>query len=288
MRLLITGGAGQLGCALAGLARERGHDFDSWDLEELDVCNPEAVLAAVSQLRPDWVLHCAAHTQVDRCESEPELAELLNGRAPGFLAEACKKRGAGLLHYSTDFIFDGSRKTPYLEDTVPAPCSVYGSSKALGERTVLEQELDDFFIVRTQWVYGPGGKNFPAAILAKAKAEGALRVVDDQTGTPTMTLDLAAASLDLIAARQSGRAQSGIYHVTNKGAMTWFDFARLCVDAAGLPQTELTRISSAELSLPARRPAYSVLDTSKVEKALGRALPSVQDALARYLVAEGY
>jgi dTDP-4-dehydrorhamnose reductase len=284
---LVTGAGGQLGRALLAELAQRGVEARGLDHQELDVTDAAAVRRALQAHRPAWVFHCAAATKVDRCEREPDWAERLNAQAPGQVARACAEVGAGLVHYSTDFVFDGSKGAPYVEDDRQAPLSVYGQSKARGEAAVGGAGLQRLLIVRTQWVYGPGGRNFPAAILAKLRAGEALRVVGDQVGSPTLTLDLAAASLDLVARCTAGKAALGTYHAANRGALSWYQFARLVLDRTGHAGVSVTPIGSDELDLPARRPPYSVLDCRKLEAAIGRPMPDVAAGLDRWLAAEG-
>ncbi len=289
---LITGGLGQVGRALLELCQGRGIEAEGFDLPELDVTDEAAMTALLLEKRPSWVFHCAAATKVDTCETEHAWADRVNGEAPGIVARACKKVGAGLVHYSTDFVFDGKKGSPYVEADPVHPLSVYGSSKRLGEERVFEAGLESWFILRTQWVYGPLGRNFPAAILARAEKGEPLRVVDDQVGAPTYSYDLAEASLDLVERHEeegdatASVAASGLYHAANGGHMSWYDFAGLILAKAGHSEIEIERISSGELDLPAERPAYSVLDTSKLRTAIGRDLPGIDAGLDRYFAAQ--
>ncbi|MCB9890283.1 MAG: dTDP-4-dehydrorhamnose reductase [Planctomycetes bacterium] len=286
MRVFVTGAGGQVGRALLDACAVRGFEAVGKGRSALDVTDANAVRSAIEQVRPDWVFHCAAATKVDRCESETAWARALNADAPGFVAEACASVGAGLVHYSTDFVFDGMKGQPYVETDAVAPLSVYGQTKLEGERVVERHGLDRWFVLRTQWVYGPQGRCFPAAILAKARAGEPLRVVDDQTGAPTTSLDLADASLDLVDACARGRAVSGCYHAAATGETTWYEFAREVLDRAGFEATEIAPISSAELALPARRPAHSTLDCGKLATVLGRSMPTWQVGLERWFRAE--
>jgi dTDP-4-dehydrorhamnose reductase len=280
---LITGAGGQLGRAFLDILPKAGHEVQGYDSRSLDLTDPSALARALDDVRPDWVINCAAATKVDLCESEIDWANAVNAVAPGHLADLCRERDLGLVHYSTDFVFDGKATEPYSEEADRCPLSVYGASKSLGEDAVAAAGLDKVLILRTQWVYGPGGRNFPAAILAKARAGGPLVVVDDQHGSPTLTLDLAEMSLELLDRVAGGEAASGIYHVANHGAMSWYDFAEVLLERTGLREVSLERMSSAELALPATRPAYSILDTHKLEAALGHPLPTVLDGINRYL-----
>ncbi|MEZ5989670.1 MAG: dTDP-4-dehydrorhamnose reductase [Planctomycetota bacterium] len=284
-RFLVTGAGGQLGRALV---EALGAEAVGPRSAELDVRDEAALAAALAEHRPAWVLNCAAATKVDRCETEVAWAEAVNARAPGAVARACQAGGAGLVHYSTDFVFDGLAGRPYVEDDPKHPLSVYGRTKSEGEDAVLAAGLERCLVLRTQWVYGPGGRNFPAAILARARAGEPLRVVDDQVGQPTLTLDLADMTLALVAAVEAGRARPGLYHAADVGPLSWWDFARKVCDRAGFADTPIERIPSEALALPAPRPADSTLDCSKLAAALGRALPTVDEGFERYARTEGW
>lgn len=223
------------------------------DIDELDITQRDRVIRWVDELGPDLLINAAAYTNVDGCETHQDLAMEVNGEAPGYLAEACAKAQIPMVHISTDFIFDGSKGTPYVEDDSPNPLSVYGASKLLGEKRVAEH-LDRFLIVRTSWLYGHGGKNFVEAILTKARAKENLRVVHDQVGSPTYVPDLSHALLRLLEADARG-----IVHVSNSGSCSWFEFAELIVELSGIHEISVTPIPSSELHQPARRPANSIL-----------------------------
>ncbi|MFQ5506467.1 MAG: dTDP-4-dehydrorhamnose reductase [Planctomycetota bacterium] len=283
---LITGALGQLGRALAKECEARGIPASSSDLDTLDVTDRAAVEAEITRVGPSWVLHCAAATMVDRCESETGWAEELNAVAPGIVARAARRAGACMVHFSTDFVFDGKKGSPYLEDDPIHPLSVYGATKARGDARVLDAGLEAFLLLRTQWVYGPGGRNFPAAILAKARAGEELRVVDDQVGAPSFSRHIAAATLDLIEAQREGRAEPGIYNVANRGILSWFGFARMILSEAGLDGVPLRPVPSQALDQPAARPVYSALELQKIESALGRSMPRVEEGLRAWLAAE--
>lgn len=286
-RFLVTGAGGQLGRAYLDLLPVRGHEVRGFDSKTLDLTDDQALVRALDDVEPDWVVNCAAATKVDLCETEVEWANEINARAPGRLAELCQERGVGLLHFSTDFVFDGTKGGAYVEEDPKRPLSVYGASKSLGEDAVAAAGLGRMLILRTQWVYGPGGRNFPTTILAKAREGGPLVVVDDQRGSPTLTLDLAELSLELVDLVETGQAECGIYHAANRGDMSWFEFAGCLLQKTGLQDVVLNKITSEELALPAVRPASSVLDTHKLESVLGHAPPSVQDGIERYLSLEG-
>ncbi len=281
MRFLITGARGQVGRALTQEARSRGHEVSALGREELDLEKPEAIRQAVSELSPDWVLNCAAATKVDHCEEARDWAMTLNAKAPGWLAEACAEAGAGLLHWSTDFVFDGRGEEPWREDAPKNPLSCYGETKALGEEAVLGVGLPRTLILRTQWVYGPKGRNFPAAILARARSGQGLKVVDDQTGRPSYSLDLAVGALDLL----EGGA-TGIYHLAGGTVATWYQFAGTLLQLAGLQDVPMEAVGTEAFPLPAERPKYSVLALDKVEAFLGRSMPPVERGLKDWLERE--
>lgn len=252
MRVVITGAQGQLGQALLPVCRRLG-DAVGVDLPELDLTRPEAV-GALAALAPDWIIHAAAATDVDRCEREPAWAMAVNADGTRHAVEAARRAGAGLVYLSTDYVFDGSKGSPYLEEDPPGPRSAYGRSKLAGE-AIVRQEAPRWAIARTAWLYGLQGKNFVKTILAKARAGEALRVVDDQVGSPTYAADLAEALGALVAG-----GLTGIFHLTNGGSCSWFDFTREILGRSGLAGVSLTPIGSGDLDRPAPRPAYSVLE----------------------------
>jgi len=288
MRWVVTGCRGQLGHALCHLLASdpRAEVVAAVDLPEVDVSVPEAVEDLLSSLgsTPDVLANAAAFTHVDRCEREPEAALRANATAPGLLAQACARRGCRLVHVSTDYVFSGAADRPYREEDRPEPRSEYGRSKLEGERRVLAASPSNL-VVRTSWVFGRG-RNFLAAILAQAKARrggqasGPLRVVDDQRGKPTWAVDLAGGIRQLV-----DRSASGLYHLAGSGVATWWEVARLCLDEAGFSDLEVERIRTAELDLPAPRPAWSVLDCSKAE-ALGVHMRDWREAVRAYLRSE--
>ena len=281
MRFLVTGGLGQLGRAAIALLESRGIEVLGTDVPEVPVDDVEKLSACFDAFRPTHVLHCGALTDVDACEGDTELAMRVNGEGTANVAAAAAASGAALVYISTDFVFDGDATRPYRTDDEPRPVSVYGSSKLAGETAVLSHGREDFYVIRTAWVFGPGGANFPKAIMNRANSGEPVRVVDDQVGCPTMTHDLAEAMVDLILSGAAG----GIYHACNEGSCTWHKFAVDILEAAAI-DVEVGCMSSSELDRPARRPAYSILDCSRLTKVRARPLPSYQDALARYLKEE--
>ena len=246
------------------------------DLGEIDITDPDRAMSAVALVEPAAVVNCAAYTDVDGCETETELAFLVNGKGPSNLAVACREIGARLVHVSTDFVFDGEKSEPYLEEDELNPRSVYGSSKLEGEKNVFAN-LEDHVIVRTAWLFGPNGVNFVDKILARAEAGEKLRVVDDQVGSPTYTSHLAPAIRQLLETDYRGTV-----HAVNTGAVSWYGFAEEILAAAGY-EVGLEPITSAELTAPAPRPAYSVLNTDKLELLVGETLPPWQVGLEYYL-----
>jgi dTDP-4-dehydrorhamnose reductase len=231
---------------------------------------------AVALARPDWVIHLAAYTDVDGCEARPEHAMRVNGEGSGHVAAAAAAAGAAILAMSSDYVFPGDEPTPRREDDPTGPQSAYGRSKLAGEQAIRAAN-PRHAIVRTAWLYGRGGKNFVDTIRERALAGAPLAVVDDQRGTPTWTADLAGALVKLME-----KQVTGTFHATNDGACTWYEFAVEICALAGA-KVPVSRISSAELARPAKRPAFSVLDTSRLQQILRRALPHWRDALARYL-----
>ncbi|MFB3820397.1 MAG: dTDP-4-dehydrorhamnose reductase, partial [Candidatus Methylomirabilales bacterium] len=275
MRILVTGAKGQLGVELLRSLAPLG-EVVGRDLPELDIVRPAAA-GAVAALAPDCVVHAAAATDVDGCERDPALAMAVNGDGTRHVAEGCRRAGARLVYLSTDFVFDGAKRTPYLEDDPPAPLSAYGRSKLEGERAA--QRVPDWCIVRTAWLYGPHGRNFVKAILRKAAAGERLRVVHDQVGSPTYAPDLAAAIARLVAGKLAGT-----YHVTNAGACSWYEFAREILRQAGLA-VPVQPIDTRTLDRPAPRPAYSVLAHAALERAGLPPMRPWREALADMLAA---
>jgi dTDP-4-dehydrorhamnose reductase len=249
----------------------------------LDITSDDSLARAFEQHRPTLVLNCAAHTKVDLCEEQRDLADAINGRAVATLATLSKQHGSKLVHYSTDFVFDGSATTPYKPTHPTHPLSAYGRSKLLGEQQLQQINPPGYLIIRTAWVYGPSGACFPQTMVNAARAGKPLRVVCDQVGTPTYTRDLAAATLDLI---DVGAA--GLLHYTNAGQTNWCDFTRAILDEFGIP-APVEAITSADWQklrpASAHRPSYSVLDTSDYTRLTGKAPRPWRDALGDYKLA---
>ena len=281
--ILITGGGGMLGRALTDLLTARGYRPNSFTRDQLDISNPLAVEKMFASIKPTLVLNCAAHTKVDLCEQETERANGINGHAPGHLARLCAASSAALVHISTDFVFDGSSRRPYLPNDPVHPLSAYGRSKLLGEQMIQQNAPQRWLIVRTAWVYGRHGANFPRTMVQAARAGKPLTVVNDQFGSPTYTPDLAAAILDLL-----DTDANGIWHITNSGQTNWYDFAAATLKEFGIT-AEISLISSADWAqkrpTSAIRPGYSVLDLTASEKRIGRPMRPWQEALTDFRLA---
>lgn len=291
MRVAVTGSGGQLGrCLVESITTDPRHELAAaWSHEELDVCDGDAVASLFDGLhgaRPDVLINAAAYTAVDRCESEEALARAVNGEAPGQLAELCAGQDVAFVHVSTDYVFSGDATQPYSESCEAAPCTAYGRSKADGERRVLEA-MPQALIVRTSWVYGPG-RNFVGSILRQARKwragelDGPLQVVADQRGAPTYAADLADGLIALAGLADEKGCVAGIFHLSNQGDVTWWDFARAILDDTGHADLGIERIATEDLDLPAPRPRYSVLDGARAA-ALGVRLRHWREALAAYI-----
>jgi len=274
--ILVIGAGGMLGRCWAELLAARGIDHEITTLGELDITDPSAVDRFVTP-GTQWVVNCAAYTLVDAAEEHEDLANEVNGHAVGRMAERCKAVGAKLLHYSTDYVFDGQATEPYATDHPRSPVNAYGQSKALGEE-LIERSGVEHLLVRGSWLYAPWGKNFVLTIRELSKTRQSLRVVDDQHGRPTDSRRLAEVSLAL--ANQGSR---GTFHVTDGGECTWFDLATLIGEVIN-SNCQVEACTSAEFPLPAPRPGYSVLDISATENVVGPLIPwedRVRDVLAR-------
>ena len=277
MRLLITGAGGMLATDVVAAASARGHEVVGLGRDRLDVSVREAVLDAVVRERPDAVINCAAYTNVDGAEADPDAAAAVNAAGAGFVAAAAAAVGAWVLHVSTDYVFDGEKGTPYLESDPTGPRSVYGSTKLLGERAVALAAPDTHTIVRTSWLFGVAGHCFPATMLRLASERDLLTVVDDQVGCPTFTGHLAQALVELA----DGEPHGGIVHLAAAGEGSWYDFAVEIMREADA-NVEVRPCSTAEFPRPARRPAYSVL---RSERAGAPVLPDWHEGLSAYMAA---
>ena len=280
MKILVFGRIGQLGSALAEVLSDR-YETRFIDQPELDLAAPESVRDHVQTYLPSIVINAAAYTAVDRAETEPELAHTINARAPGSLAYACDEAGAVLIHYSTDYVFDGAASMPYTETAAVAPTGVYGQSKLAGEIAVASA-TQRYVILRTAWLYSAVGHNFVKTMLKLANSGQPIRVVADQIGSPTYAQDLARVTRGIIEVLNSRREDCfGLYHVTNTGTTSWYGLAQEIFRLAAHQDVVVQPISTEEYPTPAPRPAYTALDCSKLERIFGLTLPSWRDALAR-------
>ena len=268
--------------AFVHVLRCRGAEPVALERAALDITDPNVVDAAFDQHRPTLILNCAAYTKVDLAEAERDRADDVNGKGPLVLGVMSSDYLARLVHFSTDFVFDGSSAHPYRPDDPTNPLSVYGQTKLRGEVEAAAYAYRPL-IIRTSWLYGPGGPNFVQTMLNAARAGKPLTVVDDQIGSPTFTHDLADATLDLI-----DRGATGIFHATNSGQTSWFEFARAIFEEFGVSSVDLKPISSAKWKelrpTSATRPRYSVLDCSATEQVIGRRMAHWREALHRYRV----
>lgn len=275
MRILLTGRQGQVGWELERALAPLG-ELVATERASLELADADAIRRVVRQAKPDLIVNAAAYTAVDRAESEPELAMRINGAAPGILAEEAKRLGALLLHYSTDYVFDGAKGAPYLESDAPNPLNHYGRSKLAGERAIVASGARHL-ILRTSWVYGLRGKNFLLTILARARSGAPLRVVDDQHGTPNWCREIAAATAQIVARHADAQ---GVYHMSAAGETIWHGFACAILQEAGIG-TVVQSVTTAEFSAAVARPRYSVLDSAKLAREFGIVLPDWRESLHR-------
>ena len=276
MRILITGKEGQVGWELRRSLAALG-DVVATDRRELDLRNSSAIPRTVRKTSPDVIVNAAAYTAVDNAESEPDIAMQVNAIAPGILAEEAKRLGALLVHYSTDYVFDGSKKLPYKEEDAPNPLSVYGRSKLEGEQAIAASKCR-YLIFRTSWVYGSRGRNFFLTILKAAREKPELRVVDDQFGAPTSSLAIAEATARALQVR----AGQGLYHMSAGGRTSWFGFAQAILRKAAVA-TPVVPIRSDQYPAKAKRPSNSVLDNSRLKETFGMSLPDWESQLEQVM-----
>ena len=282
MNILITGSNGQLGSELRLL--EPGctqHTFVNTDIAELDITDEQTVAAFVSKNNIDIIINCAAYTAVDKAESNADKAHLLNALAPEYLAKAIERRGGRMIQISTDYVFDGTAHTPYTEDCPPCPCSVYGSTKLEGERRVTAA-CRHAIVIRTAWLYSAFGNNFVKTMIRLGRERDTLGVVFDQVGTPTNAADLASAIMQIV---ESGKMENvgdvaPIFHYSDEGVCSWYDFTKAIHRLAGITGCRVSPLHTADYPTPARRPAYSVLDKTKIKQTFGIGIPHWEESLA--------
>lgn len=277
MNILITGCNGQLGNEMQLLEKVNPqHQYFNTDVAQLDITNPEAIEEFVSNNAIDIIVNCAAFTAVDKAESSQELCHLLNAKAPEYLAAAVAKRGGYLVQVSTDYVFDGTNHTPYTEDEATCPNSVYGSTKLEGEKLAMAA-CANTMIIRTAWLYSTFGNNFVKTMIRLGQEKPELGVIFDQIGTPTYAGDLAAA---IMAAINHGIVP-GIYHFSNEGVISWYDFTKAIHRIAGITSCHVKPLHTTEYPTPAARPHYSVLDKTKIKQTYGIEIPYWEESLEK-------
>jgi len=288
MVVLVTGSSGQLGQSLQFIAdRFTEIQFHFFSSSELNITDKENCKFIFSKLKPDYCINAAAYTAVDKAETETEKAYLINVIGAKNLAEVCKEFSTVLLHVSTDFVFDGNKKTPYTEEDNTNPTGVYGQTKLDGEKAI-QESFDHYFIIRTSWVYSQFGSNFMKTMLRLASERDSLSVVNDQIGTPTNAVDLAEAIVEIIRKSENLKFEIsnfkslfGIYNFSNKGQCSWYDFAKKIFEINKI-EIDLQPIPTSSYPTPAKRPAYSVLNKEKIMRFLGIEINNWEDSLRKY------
>jgi dTDP-4-dehydrorhamnose reductase len=276
MRVVVTGAAGQLGQDVVKELARKNHEAIGIDREQLDITIEADVIKYISEVKPDMILHCAAFTNVDAAEENEEVAYQINAAGTEYLAKAAKQTGAKMLYISTDYVFDGTATEPYEVDQTTKPIGAYGRTKLAGEE-LLQKNLEDFFIVRTAWVFGVYGQNFVKTMIRLGEERGEVGVVHDQVGSPTYTVDLARFMVELMETEKYG-----IYHATNDGVCSWYEFAVEIFKQAGL-NVKVNPLTTDQFPRPAARPKYSVLSKKKIEEQGLTPLRNWKDALSAYL-----
>ena len=277
MNILVTGANGQLGNEMQVLARENlQHTYFFTDVQELDICDEQAVYAYVSEHKIDIIVNCAAYTAVDKAEDNVELCDKLNNIAPGYLARAAQANGAAMIQVSTDYVFDGTAHIPYTEEEPTCPASVYGSTKLAGEQNVMDH-CEKAMVIRTAWLYSIYGNNFVKTMIRLGQERDSLGVIFDQIGTPTYANDLAQA---IFAAINKGVVR-GIYHFSDEGVCSWYDFTVAIHRLAGIASCKVKPLHTADCLAKAPRPHYSVLDKTKIKDTFGIEIPHWEESLKR-------
>ncbi len=280
-KILITGCNGQLGNEMQRLAASHPEfEYFFTDVKELDITDAGAVEMFVEEHQVDCIVNCAAYTAVDRAESDEQLCDLLNNTAPGYLAQAIHRRGGCMIQVSTDYVFDGTACRPYTEDIPTCPATVYGRTKLAGEQAVM-QGCPDAAVIRTAWLYSTFGNNFVKTMLRLGREREQLGVIFDQIGTPTYARDLAAAIFAMLAQG----VVPGVYHFSNEGAISWYDFTKAIHRIAGIKGCRVKPLHTEEYPTPAARPHYSVLDKTKIKETYHIEIPYWEDSLAECIQA---
>lgn len=278
-KILVTGSNGQLGSELKSLSDNySSFSFFFHDIETLDLTSKEQIKNFLDELNPDYIINCAAYTAVDKAEAEIKKAYELNATVPYQLALLTEKYSTKLIHISTDYVFNGTQSTPYREIDAICPASSYGKSKAEGEQAI--KNMQHVIIIRTSWLYSSYGNNFVKSIMKHGREKGELRVVYDQVGTPTYARDLAVAIMSIInKTEETGKYNNGIYHFSNEGVCSWFDFALEIIRNMDI-QCNVIPIETKDYPTPAKRPAYSVFNKSRIKSTFGIVIPYWKDSLA--------
>ena len=285
MKILLTGKTGQIGEELNNIVGDLGN-LITVDKEQLDLSKPNSIEPVILDIKPDIIINPAAYTAVDKAEEEPDLAMTVNAIAPGLLAKAARKVGAGLIHYSTDYVFDGCSEIPYKEEDPPNPLNVYGKTKLAGEKALAEVGVP-FLIIRTSWVYSLHGKNFLRTIKKLAEEKDIIQVVDDQIGAPTWARSVALKTHQILKQCLNKKwletkdpSLSGIFHLTCQGKTSWHGFARKVLNISNASQNiKLISIPTSDYPTPATRPSNSLLNNEKIQKVFGLDMPHWEDAL---------
>lgn len=277
MKVLVTGVGGQLGHDVVRELEQRGHEVTGVGREEMDITDAEKVRKIIRDCVPDAVIHCSAYTAVDRAEDEADQCRKVNVEGTKNIAEICAELDCKMIYISTDFVFSGEGERPWETDDAAGPISVYGRTKYEGEDEV-KSRLDKFFIVRISWVFGKNGNNFVKTMLRIGKENGAVKVVDDQIGSPTYTRDMAVLLADMVQTEKYG-----VYHASNEGFCSWYEFAKEIFRLAGMDDVSVTPITSDQFPAKAKRPFNSRMSKEKLVKEGFNKLPSWQDALKRYV-----
>ena len=282
--ILVTGSNGQLGSEIKVLSSNSDDTLFFTDADELDITDKKAIESFIETNQIDVIINCAAYTAVDKAEEDEELADKVNHLAVKYLAEVSKDKGIKLIHVSTDYVFDGKNYKPYVEDDATNPPSVYGKTKLDGEKALLVVAPKNSIIIRTSWVYSSFGANFVKTMLKFGKEREELRIIYDQVGTPTYARDLAKAILDILPQLDSEKPE--IYHYSNEGVLSWYDFAKEIMKMAKI-ECDVVPIETHEYPLPAPRPHYSLLNKRKIKKTFNITIPFWKDSLSECLIKMG-